>query len=56
MAKCWREQVDSKKHKDFMSFYDGGHPIKEPKNNLVKKWVYFIVILHHMYNNDFFKN
>jgi hypothetical protein len=43
MAKIWKEPLDAKKHKDFMTgFQDRGGRPPEPKDKLVPRWVYFV--------------
>ena len=39
----WKEQLDPKKHIDYMSSsWIGGIPAPKKKNNLIIEWVYFV--------------
>lgn len=44
MAKHWKERLDPRKHRDFMSGYQdaGGLPVVAPRDNLLESWVYFV--------------
>jgi hypothetical protein len=44
MAQHWKERLDTKKHRDFMTGSQdaGGIPVEAPADNLITRWVYFI--------------
>ena len=47
MARIWKEKFDAAKHRDFMTGYQdaGGVLSDSPRDNLVRKWVYFVRVV-----------
>lgn len=45
MAKWWKEELDTSKHRDHIrAIWRGGYIPEPPKDNLIEKWVYFVEV------------